>query len=49
MKFIIVRFDGDRLEYYGPFYTRETAASYAKSRWKDSNTCSYVIKLTSPK
>ena len=46
MKFIIVRFSGDRLEYHGPFDSRPEAAKYANWSWADHE--SHIITLTEP-
>ena len=46
MKFIIVRFSGDRLEYHGPFDSRPEAAKYANWSWADH--ASHIIALTEP-
>ena len=35
MKFIIIRFIGEQLEYYGPFESRESAVLYSKNIWSD--------------
>ena len=43
MQFIIVRFDGICLQYYGPFDNREAADIYSNKKWACD---SHVIRLT---
>ena len=46
MKFIIVRFSGDRLRYHGPFDSRPEAVKYSNWAWADQ--LSHIIALTTP-